>query len=186
MIEQLITDRLILNRFRETDLGDLERMHSDPRVMKTLGGVRSNAQTQLFLEQALDHWEEHGFGLWAFRDRASRQFAGRGGLRHVQIGGSDEVELAYALLPDYWRRGLATEASTAILNVAFGPLGLAQVACFTLPTNLESRRVMEKLGFTFERELIHSDLPHVLFRLDVGSWSTSTTNARGSKQQRRV
>jgi ribosomal-protein-alanine N-acetyltransferase len=178
MIEQLRTDRLILERLQEADLGDLERMHSDPRVMETLGGIRSRPETLQFLEQNLEHWNTHGFGLWTFRDRASRQFAGRGGLRHVQVGGSDEVELAYSLLPEYWRRGLATEASRAILDVAFGPLGLAEVVCFTLPTNLKSRHVVGKLGFTFDRELIHSHLPHVLFRLDVGSWGGSTSNAR--------
>jgi ribosomal-protein-alanine N-acetyltransferase len=181
MIEQRRTDRLILERLREADLGDLERMHSDPRVMETLGGIRSHPETLQFLEQNLDHWNTHGFGLWIFRDRASRQFTGRGGLRHVQVGGSDEVELAYSLLPEYWRRGLATEASKAILDVAFGPLGLAEVVGFTLPTNLKSRRVMEKLGFTLERELIHSKLPHVLFRLDLGSWRGSTSNARDAR-----
>lgn len=176
MIEQLRTDRLLLERLRETDLGDLERMHSDPRVMKTLGGVRAPAETLLFLEQSLDHWNTHGFGLWVLRDRMSRRFVGRGGLRHVHVGGCDEVELAYALMSESWNQGFATEVSKAILAVGFTHLGLADVVCFTMATNLASRRVMGKLGFRYERDGLHANLPHVFFRLDAGTWRASTTS----------
>ena len=64
-----------------------------------------------------------------------------------------------------WNEGLATELGAASLAVAFGPLGLADVVSFTLPDNRASRRVMEKLGFAFERDTIHAGLPHVLYRL---------------------
>jgi [ribosomal protein S5]-alanine N-acetyltransferase len=44
-------------------------------------------------------------------------------------------------------------------------MGLGTVISYTLPGNLASRRVMEKLGFSYEREIVHYDLPHVLYRL---------------------
>jgi ribosomal-protein-alanine N-acetyltransferase len=159
------TDRLIAERLRFEDLDELCRMHRDPRVMATLGGLRSAAQTQQFLRDNLRHWAQHGYGLWTFRSQADGRFVGRGGLRHVHVGGRDEVELAYALMAAFWGRGLATEMAKALVTVAFEPLGMADIVAFTLATNLASRRVMEKVGFQFERDLAHAGLPHVLYRI---------------------
>ena len=86
---------------RDTDVGDLCRMHRDSTVMATLGGVRSTEQTQEFLHANLAHWDEHGYGLWIFRDKANDHFAGRGGLRQVAIGAKRENELAYALMLEF-------------------------------------------------------------------------------------
>jgi [ribosomal protein S5]-alanine N-acetyltransferase len=100
-----------------------------------------------------------------FREGTSGRFVGRAGLRNTRVGGGDEVELAYALVAEYWNRGLATEMARAILGLAFERLGVTDLVCFTLPTNLASRRVMEKAGFTYEREVMHAGLPHVLYRI---------------------
>jgi RimJ/RimL family protein N-acetyltransferase len=52
----------------------------------------------------------------------------------------------------------------AILSIAFGPLDLAELVGFTLSTNRASVRVMEKVGFAFERAIVHANLPHMLYR----------------------
>jgi ribosomal-protein-alanine N-acetyltransferase len=100
-----------------------------------------------------------------FRTKADSRVVGRGGLRHVHVGGHDAVEIAYALMADFWGRGLATEMAEAILTVAFEHLGRADIVAFTLPTNRASRRVMEKVGCTCERTIVHAGLPHVLYRI---------------------
>lgn len=168
-IDAFTTDRLDAERLRPEHLGDYLAMNRDPQVMATLGGVRTEAEARRMFARNLDHWERHGFGLWVFRDRTDGRFAGRAGLRHVVVGGDDEVELAYAFMSEFWGRGLATEAARALLPIAFGPLGLESVVGFTLRINHASRRVMEKAGFTFEREVIHVGLPHVLFRTRLSS-----------------
>jgi [ribosomal protein S5]-alanine N-acetyltransferase len=68
-------------------------------------------------------------------------------------------------MASFWGSGLATEMAGAILTVAFEHLGLADVVAFTLTTNQASRRVMEKVGCQFEREIVHAGLPHVLYRI---------------------
>lgn len=140
-------------------------MHRDATVMATLGGPRSEERTRQFLRTNLGHWDDHGFGLWVFRAAPKQTFVGRGGLRHVRIGGQDEVELAYALMPQFWGCGLATEMARALLRIGFEQLALAQLVAFTITTHQASRRVMEKAGFTFERELLHAGLPHVVYRI---------------------
>jgi ribosomal-protein-alanine N-acetyltransferase len=164
-VETFRTDRLLAERLSEGDLADIRRMHRDPRVMATLGGLRSDEETARYLRDNLDHWDRYGYGIWALRDRTDGRFVSRAGLRNTHVGGEDEVELAYALVADYWNKGLATEMARAIPEVAFEDLGLTDVVCFTLPTNGASRRVMEKAGFEYERDVVHAGLPHVLYRI---------------------
>jgi [ribosomal protein S5]-alanine N-acetyltransferase len=159
------TDRLIAARLRVEDLHELCQMHKDPRVMATLGGLRSDEQTQHFLHDNLRRWDRHGYGLWMFRRQADGRFVGRGGLRHVHVGGHDEVELAYAVMAEFWGSGLATEMAKAIVTIAFEHLRMMDIVALTLPTNMASRSVMEKVGCTFERDIVHAGLPHVLYRI---------------------
>ncbi len=164
-IEVFRTNRLVAERLRDEDFTELRRLYQDSKVMATLGGLRSHDETRLMLRKNLDHWDRYGYGLWMFRDQADGRFIGRAGLRNVEVGGNDEVEVAYALRAEEWGKGIATEMAEAVLNVAFGPLAMSEVVSFTLPTNRASRRVMEKVGFTFERDVVHADQPHVLYRI---------------------
>ncbi len=170
MIETFETGRLSAERLCAGHLPELLRMHCDARVMATLGGVRSDEQTARFLQENLDHWDRLGYGLWTLREGNGGRFVGRAGLRPVPLGSGDEVELAYALMAEYWGKGLATEISRAILRIAFEHIGIEDLVCFTLTTNAASRRVMEKVGFVYEREALHAELPHVFYRLTAEAW----------------
>jgi RimJ/RimL family protein N-acetyltransferase len=140
-------------------------MARDARVMATLGGVQTDSQVRDFLQRALDHWDRYGYGVWILTSKSTGAFVGRALLRNVNIERNDEIELGYAVMPEFWKRGLATEVSQAILKIAFENLHLAGVIAFTLPTNHASRRVMEKLGMKFERNITWSNQPHVLYRI---------------------
>ena len=117
LMETFRTNRLIADRLRQEHLGELCHMHRDRKVMATLGGLRCDDQTRRFLQNNLDHWDRHGYGLWVFRDKVDGRFVGRGGLRNVEVGGNGEVELAYALIAEFWGKGLATEMAEASLMV---------------------------------------------------------------------
>jgi RimJ/RimL family protein N-acetyltransferase len=171
--ESVRTPRLLLTRIGPADLADLARMYADPRVTATLGGVRSADQTATYLAAQTAHWDAHGFGLWAARDPATGAFVGRGGLRHATVEGRPEVEVAYGLMSEFWGRGLATELARESVRVGFTDLQLPDLACFTLTTNAASRRVMEKAGFRYERDVVYADLPHVFFRLTRAAWQAA-------------
>lgn len=163
--ELLTTERLALSRIRADELPDYLAFYSNEQTTATLGGVRAEDWVRQWLNRQIEHWEQNGFGLWTMRARASGAFAGRGGIRHVQIEGQDEVEIGYGLLPEYWGQGLAVEMSREALRLGFELLGLESIVSFTLPTNRRSRRVMEKLGLRYERDVIWADLPQVLYRI---------------------
>ena len=148
-LDEMQTPRLLLRRLSADDLADVTRMHCDPRVMATLGGVRTPEQSADWLSRHMEHWRQHGFGLWFVRERQTGRFAGRGGLHHVTIDGLDEVEVGYSFLSEFWGQGLATELARKSVRVAFTMLDLPELVCFTLTTNKASQRVMEKAGFRY-------------------------------------
>jgi RimJ/RimL family protein N-acetyltransferase len=163
-------------RLRASHFDDLHRMHREPAVMATLasaGKPLSRKESRRTLQSNLQHWDRYGYGLWIFRDKASGEFIGRGGLLVRYVEGEEMAALAYAVMPEYWGRGLATEMAEALLEVGFKQLGLAEMACYALPTNRASLRVMEKAGFRYEREITYAGLPHLLYRLTASTWENA-------------
>jgi RimJ/RimL family protein N-acetyltransferase len=139
----------------------------DPRVYRTLwpwSTAPTRADVRASLVDKRDHWERHGFGLWLLRDRSSGLMVGRGGLQYTDAIGGFAVEAAWTIAPERWGEGLATELATASVGVAFGALDLHELIAITLPSNLASRRVMEKTGFAYDRDIEHVGLTHMLHR----------------------
>jgi RimJ/RimL family protein N-acetyltransferase len=136
----------------------------DERVGATLGGTATSDSVTGYIAREVTRWARDGLGYWLFRTTETGELVARGGLSRTHVGGRDEVEVGWAVMPAYWGQGYATELGAASLNLAFGPLRLDSVVAYTLPHNIASRRVMEKLGFGYEREVVYADLPHVLYR----------------------
>jgi len=162
---EVLTERLRLTRICAAELPDFLAFYRDERTTATLGGVRSEPRVRKWLDWQLEHWQAHGFGWWTLRDRTTGAFIGRGGIQRAEVEGQAEVELGYGLLPEFWGQGLAAEMSREALRLGFEVLRLDSIVSFTLPMNLRSRRVMEKVGLHFERDVIWADLPHVLYRV---------------------
>ena len=169
------TERLLAQRLDERHLDDLGRLYAEPAVTDWFGGGRTLDEVREWLEtRAEPHWERHGFGLYAWYERQGRPapatFVGRAGLTvaapdvTAALGEPEAVELLYALMPSQWGRGYATEIGRMLLGLALGPLDLDSVIAYTLPDNERSQCVLEKLGFVIERDVVHEDLPHVLYR----------------------
>ena len=163
-LDRLDTERLVGERLREEHFAYHRAMDSDPDVMATLGGVRSENESWEQLRSGLEHWERHGFGPWVFHARETGEALGGAALRHVEIEGRDEVEVGYRVAAAWWGRGIATEMASALVGVARDRLRLPEIVAFTLPENLASRRVMEKVGFAYERDIEWAALRHVLYR----------------------
>ena len=132
--------------------------------MARLGGRRSRRQTEDYMEHNLSHWQAYKFGIWILRESETGNFIGRGGLRNATLDGCPEVEVAYGLLPEFWNRGLATEFTRRVVEIGSAGLGLPELVSITLPSNLASRRVLEKAGFQHQRDTLFKGETHVLYR----------------------
>ncbi|HSK16456.1 MAG TPA: GNAT family N-acetyltransferase [Gaiellaceae bacterium] len=143
---------------------ELAAFHADERVTATLGGETATAEeSREWIERNSGHGGEPGFGIFVFRDRGAGAFVGRGGIRRTEIGGGEEVELLYAVAGDLWGRGYGSEMAAGLVAHAERH-GVRDLVAFTLPTNARSRRIMEKAGFAYERDVEHHGLAHVLYR----------------------
>jgi ribosomal-protein-alanine N-acetyltransferase len=175
-VNELHTPRLIGTPAGPGGFADIRRLHSDPRVTATLsadGAIFSEDQTRAFLDRAAEHWKMHGFGLWIFRQQSDGALVGYGGIKHAEVEGRDVVELAYAICSDHWGKRFATEIAMAALQHCFNELHLDRIVAFTLPDNKASRGVMENCGFTYNRDIVHANLPHVLYNLEASSVASS-------------
>ena len=148
-MRELETGRLRLRAWRDDDAPRLDRLYADARFMRYLG-PRGDGATAIGVYRA--HWTEHGFGLWAVEERATGRFVGRAGLSFHRLW-PDDPEVGWALDPEYWGRGYATEAGAASLRHAFATLGYERVVSITLPDNAASIRVMGRLGIRPYREV---------------------------------
>lgn len=161
------TERLRAERLHEDHFELIHQMHQDERVMAHLGGPCSAEQTSKYMKHNLAHWAEYGYGIWILRQRATGTFVGRGGLRNVVLGGKNEVEVAYGLMPEFWNKGLATEFVRAVVRIGFSGIGLVSIACVTQPENKASLRVLKKTDFHFERDIVYKGEPSLLFRRNI-------------------
>ena len=145
-LSSLTTDRLLLRRFNLDDLALLARLHSDPEVMRYVGGTKTRAQTEaLFQTRILDYYEQYpGLGMWATVERKSGACVGTHLLNHIH--GETYIQVGYLLFSQYWGLGYATEMSIAILRYGFSVLGLPEIFAITDLPNVASQRVLEKAG----------------------------------------
>lgn len=172
---ELRTQRLYLRTWRSTDLEPFAALNSDARVMKYFPGVLSKQESDALAERIVAHFAEHRFGLWAVEVDGVTSFAGFVGLSipRFEAHFTPCVEIGWRLAAKYWNRGYASEAAGCALAFGLETLQLAEIVSFTVPDNLASRRVMEKIGMThneaddFEHPLLPAGHPlrrHVLYR----------------------
>ena len=176
LLRELQTDRLYLRRWRDEDREPFAALNADPRVVEFLPGPLTRAESDARIDRIEAHFQKHNFGLWAVEIPSVVPFAGFIGLSIPGFEASFTpcVEIGWRLAPDYWNQGYATEGAQAALAFGFMSLQLEQIVSFTVPDNLRSRRVMEKIGMVHSasEDFDHPLLPeghrlrrHVLYRI---------------------
>jgi RimJ/RimL family protein N-acetyltransferase len=173
---QLETDRLLLRQWREPDLEPFARLNADPVVMEHFPAPQSRAESDAAARRFQTTIERDGYGLWALEVRGGDDFIGFVGLAvpRWDLPFMPCTEIGWRLARSAWGNGYATEAALAVLDCAFGTIGLDQVVSFTATTNLRSQRVMERIGMHRDpgEDFDHPALPeghrlrrHVLYRI---------------------
>jgi RimJ/RimL family protein N-acetyltransferase len=173
--EEVRTERLLLRPWRDHDLAPFARMNADPSVMEYFPAVLTRKESNALADRIREHFDEHGFGLWAVEVPDEAAFVGFVGLAYTRFSShfTPCVDLGWRLSRDQWGKGYAREAARAAMDLGFDRLGLDEVVAFTVPSNLRSRRVMEALGMRRDAagDFDHPNVPkghrfrrHVLYR----------------------
>ena len=145
-------ERIYLRPYRTSDAQALSDITSRDEIYRTT----YNIQREFDVEHA--RWwikfnancrrtgTSYEFGIF---EKGSDRLLGNIGVVNIN-GRCSHATLAYYIDPGMWNRGIATEAGEVILEYAFRTLALNRVGAVCMTGNAPSRRVLEKLGFTFE------------------------------------
>jgi RimJ/RimL family protein N-acetyltransferase len=157
------TSRLILRRPRLDDAEPFAAVNADPEVARfvSASGPLARAESDLLLRKMIEHWDDHGFGLWMADVRATGELAGFVGLAHpgTLAALAHEVEIGWRLGRAHWGQGLATEGGAEAVRIAFEERRLERLVCIIAAENTRSLAVARKLGFAFWRDMDHPRWP---------------------------
>jgi RimJ/RimL family protein N-acetyltransferase len=181
-VPELTTARLTLRGFGDADRAPFAAMNGDPLVMEHFPAPLSRAESDAFVDRIVRRWEDDGLGLWAVERREDHRFLGFTGLV-VEYSGmpfGPAIEIGWRFAAGAWGSGYATEAARAALRYGFEVAGLDEIMSWTVPANLASRRVMERIGmvhdpaddFDHPRHLANDRIRrHVRYRLSRDQWA---------------
>jgi RimJ/RimL family protein N-acetyltransferase len=169
------TPRLLLRRWKESDAAVFVAMNGDPEVMKFYPRGYSERESREMIERIESSFNKLGFGLFAVENRSTREFIGYTGFSVPAFSSwfTPCVEIGWRYRKEAWGNGYATEAARACLEHGFGELGFDKVFSFTSPLNVNSEKVMQRIGMLKFGEFDHPRIEaadrlcrHVLYRVD--------------------
>lgn len=168
------TERLVLRSWATADLSLFVAMNNDERVMRYFPATLSASETETFYNRIQEEFDKKGWGLYAVEIKSTGEFIGYVGLHEIgfEADFTPGVEIGWRLAADYHNQGYATEAATAVLQLA-KQSGIMHLYSFTAQINAPSERVMQKIGMIKVGEFAHPKLSaasplltHVLYRID--------------------
>jgi len=167
----LETENLILRPFKDEDVHGFFSMMDSREVRDALHVPDDYGPSEAFKDMAawLGQWELRGTGHWSLEEKNSGRFVGRAGLHQPERHDWPGVEVGWALHPDFWGHGYATEAGAAATSYGFERLGVGKLFSCILAENHRSQAVAKRLGFEFMEERIlefFPKLPHQIWMLN--------------------
>ncbi|MNR83658.1 hypothetical protein D3C72_144390 [compost metagenome] len=177
--------RVLLRPWTDADLAPFAAMNADPEVMQHFPAVLTRTESDQLAARVGAHFSQYGYGAWVVEIPGVLAFAGCVGLLHVGFDAhfTPAVEISWRLARLVWGKSYATEAAQCALHYGFATLQLEEVVAFTVPANLRSQAVMQRLGMQHKAEdnFAHPKLPaghplseHVLYRLSRDAWSNTS------------
>ncbi|MBX9585945.1 MAG: GNAT family N-acetyltransferase [Gammaproteobacteria bacterium] len=170
------TERLILRAWEKEDAEGFFQINQDPKVIEFLRGPLTMDQVNDFISAVNSQGENYGYTLWAACLKETGELIGFIGLNYTDWEShfTPAVEVGWRLGSQYWGKGYATEGAKAALDYGFKKCDLKEIVSFTVPANIRSIRVMEKIGLKrdmngdFAHPKLAADHPlsqHILYRL---------------------
>ena len=168
---EIRTARLMLKPLKPENAVDYAAMRYHPEVTKWLMPLQGDPveAARGTIGRFAAQWAERGYAPWALW--LGERLIGHCGLNYVPE--FEATEVLWALHPDYWRGGYATEAARASLKFGFDDAGLAMIFAITKPDNLASQAVVKRLGLTYRKNVEYRGFEARFFDIDRATWQTS-------------
>lgn len=157
------SERLYARYFTADDADDFYRLNSDEEIMRYIRPVKTREESAQFLQQIIASYATEACNLrLALLEKDTDVFIGSFVI--MPLKDTEDIQLGYALLKEYWGRGYATEIVDAGLLYAFGVLELASITAVTEAANIASQKVLLKAGLIFEKQVDEGTKPVYLYR----------------------
>ena len=158
------TQRVKLCRWEPADAVAFRPIAQDPEVMRYVnnGEPWSDTKVREFIARQMRHIAHNNFCFWKIQRKPDGRLIGLCGLQALHLGCRWEVEIGWWLTPRHWGRGLATEAASAVMRQARRGLKTNRVVAIAVAENNASRRIMQKIGMRYERNVRHRGFEVVL------------------------
>ena len=166
----LQTERLVLQQLSTGDAEFLIELLNDPAFIQNIGdrGVRTVEDAHAYVQNGpAASYAKNGFGLNLVVLKETGEPIGICGLIKRDV--LEDVDIGYAFLPRHWSKGYAVESTLAVKEYARDGIGLKRLAAVVDPANARSIRVLEKIGFVYEKmvKLSKNDIDLKLFVCDL-------------------
>ncbi len=184
------TARLRLRDWQDEDEARFFEIMNTPAVMRFLGGVQTEQQWNAAFSRIRGFSRDFGHTFWIVEDKSSGEMLGFCGLKRVNAPGAGaltgQYEIGWRLREQAWGTGIAKEAAIASLDLAFGRYGAPHVVALTVPANVASQGLMERLGMTRRSDLDFIDTrfahpgdlnPSIVWRIDSHDWPSAREQA---------
>ena len=169
------TERLLFRTWVLADRDLARSLWTDPQVMRHMGGAASSEAADNRLQQEMERQARLGFQYWPIFLRHTGQFAGCAGLRcfHPESAGREmhkEMEVGVHLAHTCWSQRLGEEAACAVIDYAFGVLGVESLMAGHGPAHTDSQALILRLGFVYAQHVVWGPLQalHPFYRLRRG------------------
>jgi ribosomal-protein-alanine N-acetyltransferase len=153
----IATERLILRLWKDEDFTPFGEMNADPQVREFFPSLLTREESDAGIRSLQGTYARDGFCFFPAELIATGEFIGFIGIQTMDFAvpsvAQPAVEIGWRLARAHWGRGLATEGARSVLRYAFEVLKLPEVVAITVPANVRSRRVMEKIGMKHHPEL---------------------------------
>ncbi len=163
---RLETERLIIRPFTITDASFIRQLLNDPAFIRNIGnkGVKTESDAINYLEQGpLKSYQQYGFGLAMLELKKDHTPIGMCGL--IKRDELHEVDVGYALMPDFWHQGYAKEALLALIDQAQTVFALKSLVAITSLDNPASVKLLEATGFISQGIILFNGEQTRLFRI---------------------
>jgi len=134
----------------------------DTDTIARTSGTADKDKVRSLTKSSENWWKVHGFGVWVVLDSRDSEVLGWCGLRPIPSASSPEI--LFGLAPHARGKGFATESGQAALEYAFGVRSVNSVWGATIPENIASIAVMERLGMLFESRTNLDGVDSVIYR----------------------
>ena len=159
------TERLFLREIAADDLDDLLEIWGDPDAMRLFPQTLNRDEMKAWIERNDKRYEQFGHGIWAVIRKSDGALVGDCGLMIQEVDGVDELEVGYHFKPSHWGNGYATEAARGCMEYAFNQLGRRRIISMIRPENIASRRVAERNGLQFEKQVFWRGYDHYVYAI---------------------